>query len=189
MKKEGKVQGILITCLVLTIVGMSVGFASAAFNQTLELTGSATAKKASWDIHFVNYHEATGEGYVSGGSYNLDTSNTTLTYSVTLNPNEKYDFTIDAKNFGTFDAKLVGITMDGALSSEEAKYLSYTVIVDGVAYTKTTTGLNSLLSTGDSHQVHVSIEYRCPEDYNDLPTKDVTKTFTINLDYQSVLEN
>lgn len=187
MRKEGKIQGVLIVFLVLTIVGLSVGFAAAAFNQTLQITGSVTAKKASWDIHFTNFVEKSGVGYVSS-SNSLNTSNTTLSYTVTLEPTEKYEFTVDAKNFGTFDAKLVGITLDGALTTAEQKYLTYTVTVDGVAYTSSTTGLSEALASGASHTVKVSLAYNLPANASDLPTTDVTKSFTISLDYESVIE-
>ena len=54
-------------------------------------------------------------------------SNLSMTYKVTLSkPGDFYEFTVDVKNSGTFDASLTGITMT-YLTEAQSKYLTYKV--------------------------------------------------------------
>lgn len=190
MNKEGKMQNIVMILLAVAVVGMSVGFAVAAFNQTLNITGNVTANKAVWDVHFTNFAEKTGTGYVAEKGAIDTTDDTKVTYTVALNPGEKYGFTVDAKNFGTLEAKLVSITLGGdTISTAEAAFLKYTVKVDGTAYTASATGLTKTLAANAVHTVDVEVEYVIPSDPDALPSTDVTKKFTIALGYESTLQN
>ena len=72
------------------------------------------------------------------------------------------------------------------LTTEQAKYLSYTVKVNGTTYTETTDNLDVALAAGGTHPVIVRVEYSQPQDASDLPQEDQTITVTGNLDYESV---
>lgn len=189
MRKEGKTQTVIIVLLVITIICMSVGFAAAAFSQTLNINGEVTANKAVWDVHFTNFAEKTGTGYVADKGSITGTGDTSVTYEVALNPGEKYGFTVDATNAGTLEAKLVKVEISGdSISADESKFLSYSVKVDNTAYTTTTDGLSDALAAGASHTVEVEVDYNIPTDPTDLPEDDVEKTFTVKLYYESVLQ-
>lgn len=104
-KKNSKKSVLLLLLLVLAI---SVGYA--ALTTTLKINGSATIKKASWDVHFVensvNVNKSAGatatvEPAVSGNT------TTQISYDVTLaEPGDFYEFTVDVKNAGSLAAKL-----------------------------------------------------------------------------------
>ncbi len=184
MEGNRKGQQLLIAALVIAVVAMSVGFAVTSYTQTLNITGdTVTAKAAKWDVHYdtSSYAATTGTGYVADTSHNL--TGTTLTFAVTLEPKEIYEATVTVKNLGTFDANLTGITL-GGLTTDQAKYIKYSIFYNGTEYTATTTGLSIALAknTGTA-TVKVRVEYFLPDDENDLPQTDATVSLTGSLSY------
>lgn len=163
---------------------MTVGFA--AYSQTLNITGNVTVSKSSWDVHYVT---GTGEYTESDNSVAASAhtvGDTDFSFTATLaKPGDFYEATITAKNFGTIGAKLKKVTMS-TLTTEQAKYLSYTVKVNGTTYTETTDNLSVALDANATHSVVVRVEYSQPQNASDLPQEDQTITVTGNLDYESV---
>lgn len=184
MEGNKRGQQLLIVALVIAVVAMSVGFAATSYTATLNIEGNTvTAKAAKWDVHFddTSYSETTGTGYVSATSHTL--TGTTLTYAVTLEPEEVYETTITVENEGTFDANLTGITLAG-LSTAQAKYIHYSVFYNGTEYTATTSGLTiPLAKTTGTATVKVRVEYYLPDAATDLPTTDVQLNLTSSLTY------
>ncbi len=178
MKKKMNASTLSILFLSIAFLVMSVGFA--AYAQKLDINGTATAKKASWDIRFVDdsYTETTGS--VAATSKTLTA--TTMTYAVTLKPGEFYEFTVNVKNAGTFDAILKSLTMSD-LTDAQKKFITYKVTYDTSEYTATTTSLSSELASEATKPVKVRVEYVLPTDAKDLPTEDVTLNLTASLDY------
>ena len=178
-RKDGQI--IAIASLAIAIVFMSVGFA--VFAQNLNINGTATVEKAVWDIHFdpSTFATATGSKAVT---QSFDAGNTTLTWSTTLSqPGDFAEFTVDAKNFGTLDAKLKSITMSG-LSADQAYYLDYYVSYGGGTYSTSQTGLSKALAADASETVKVKLVYKQPEDSTKLPSADVTVNLTATLGYE-----
>ena len=178
-RKDGQI--VAIAALAIAIVFMSVGFA--VFAQNLNINGTAKVEKAVWDVHFDNntFQELTGSKSVTK---TFDESNTTLTWSTTLSkPGDIAGFTVDAKNFGTFDANLKSITLS-PLTTEQSKYLKYLVSYDGGSYSTSQTGLTKALAAGTAKTVTVKVEYIQPTDSSDLPTEDVNVTLTATLGYE-----
>ena len=185
MEGSRKGQQLLIVALVIAVVAMSIGFAASAYEQTLTIEGNTvTAKAAKWDVHFdsTSYTETTGTGYVTATNHTL--TGTTLTYSVTLEPEEIYETTVTVKNEGTFDANLKSITLAG-VSSDQAKYIKYSVFYNGTEYTNATNTVTIPLakSTGTA-TVKVRVEYYLPAQATDLPSTDVDLTLTSSLQYE-----
>ena len=184
MEGNKKGQQMLIVALIAAIVTMSVGFAITSYTTTLAIEGNTvTAKAAKWDVHFddTSYSETTGTGYVAASSHTL--TGTTLTYAVTLQPKEIYEATVTVENEGTFDANLTGLTLAG-LSTDQAKYIHYSVFYNGTEYTATNNSLSIALakSTGTA-TVKVRVEYYLPDDVADLPATDAQLTLTSSLTY------
>lgn len=191
MKKENTVQNVIIALLCVTVLFMSVGFAVSAYNDDLEINGSATATAAVWKVEFDpnSYSEENSTGYVASTSHSV--TGTTTSFDVTLDPGEKFAFSVDAKNFGTLAAKLTSVSLSGtlaSLTSDESEFLSYTVKVDGTTYSASTSDLNVALAANDTHTVEVEVSYNLPSDASKLPSTDVTKALTVTLNYASVLE-
>jgi type 1 fimbria pilin len=179
MKKYLNTSTITIVLLLAVFITMSVGFA--VFAQTLNINGTAVAKQASWKVQFKDntYAESTGSVAASDTSLNV----TSMTYSVTLNPGQFYEFSVDVENAGTFDAVLKSITLSD-LTSEQKNYINYTLTYDGTTYSATTSNLSLDLTAGSTKTVKVKIEYVIPEDPTKLPTtSDVTLNLSASLDY------
>lgn len=178
MKKSFNASTVSVLLLSIAFVIMSVGFAS--YSQTLNINGTVTAKKAEWKVQFKtdSYTESTKS--VAATTKTLTT--TSLAYTVTLNPGEFYESTVTVENAGTIAATLNGITLS-SLTTEQAKYIKYTLTYDGVEYTTTTSGLTSDLPADATKDVKVRVEYIFPDNSEDLPTEDVTLTLTANLSY------
>ena len=185
MEGNRKGQQFIIIALLVAVVTMSIGLAVTSYTASLSIQGNTvTAKAAKWDVHFddTSYSETSGTGYVAATSHTL--TRTTLTYAVTLQPNEIYEATVTVKNEGTFDANLTGITLAG-LSNDQAKYIHYSVFYNGTEYTATNNSLSIALakSTGTA-TVKVRVEYYLPADAADLPSTDAQLTLISSLSYQ-----
>ena len=99
-KDKRKKKLILLLILVLTV---SIGYAAIA--TTLKINGTSQVKSARWNIYWSNPVVTTGS--VTNTLPTLTESNTIATYTVTLNePGDFYEFTIDATNAGSINAKI-----------------------------------------------------------------------------------
>ena len=182
MEKQKNTQMFVIAILAVAVLTMSIGFA--AFTETLNIDGNVTVASSVWNIQFdtASYTESSGSVTVSAENRTL--TGTAMTYNVTLTkPGDFYEFTVNVKNTGTFDANLTGITMS-PLTTEQSKYLTYEISYDGTTYTSTTTGLSvALAKTTGVASVKVKIAYVQPADPNDLPSSEVTIPLTASLTY------
>ena len=179
MRKEGFIQNVIIVVLAVTILVMSVGYA--LYNQSLEVDGTATFTKAKWDVHF---DTSTFQETSTIKASNKSVGTETISYEVTLPaPGSEYSFKVDAKNFGTIDAKMTKITLGGVASTD--KFIEYKVSYNGNEYTSTTDGLTEALAADASHELIVTVKYILPTDPADLPTEtDKTLNLTVSLDYE-----
>lgn len=192
MRKEEK--RILWTAVILLIIiaAMSVGFA--AYATTLKIGGNSnnlTVKKQTWSVHWNTTYNTNGYK-LNTDSQSIGTpsvQNNTVTFTTTLNKiGEFADFTVQAINDGTIDAKLTGITISG-LTTEQKKYVTAKVNYGGTDYTDSQSGLNvSLPSTSGSNtkDVTLRVEYKEPKSADDLPQADQQITLTVTFDYASV---
>lgn len=180
MERQNRTLVVVVAILAVTVLCMSIGFAT--YNQDLDINGTTTVEAAKWDIHFKegSYVESTGS--VVATSYSLDV--TTMSYEVTLSaPGDYYEFTATVENGGTFDANLVKLTMT-SLTDEQAKYLTYTITYDGQTYTTTTSDLSIALAKGATKDVTVRVEYVAPTDATELPTTAQTISLDATLSYK-----
>lgn len=185
MRKENNVQNYVIVILSITLLVMAVGFA--AFSQNLSISSStATFKKAKWDVHFDTTTFAETSTITANPAPTV--SNTNVAFTVTLNkPGDVYSFRINARNFGTIDAKMKKITMSG-LTTEQAKYVGYTITYAGDDYTQTTDNLNYPLAAEASHSVIVTVRYLLPANASDLPSEqDQTVNLSAAFDYEDTI--
>lgn len=182
MEKQKNTQMFVIAILAVAVLTMSVGFA--AYAQTLDINGEVKVASSLWNIQFdtTSYVESSGSVKVSAENRTL--SGTSMTYNVTLTkPGDFYEFTINVKNTGTFDANLTGITMS-TLTTEQAKYLTYEIDYNGTKYTNTTSGLSiALAKTSGVAPVKVRVAYIQPDASKDLPSSEVTVPLTASLTY------
>ena len=179
MRREGQMQNIIIALLAITVLAMSIGYAT--YSQVLNINGSATFSKAKWDVHFdtTTFNETS-----TIKATTKDVGNTSISYSVTLPaPGDTYSFTVNAKNFGTIAANMTKLTMTG-LTSAQQNFITYTVSYNGTSYNATTDGLSIPLAAEASHPVVVTVSYILPADANNLPSEDTTVNLNVSLDYE-----
>ena len=97
-KRDNKTKYLLILLLLI-----AVGYAAIA--TTLKINGSSSIKSARWDVYWENPQVLSGS--VTNTAPTLSESDTKATFDVTLNePGDYYEFTIDAVNNGSLDAKI-----------------------------------------------------------------------------------
>lgn len=191
MERKNTGYIVAIIALAIAVVGMSIGFAFSDINLKIE-GDTVKTKAASWDIHFdPEYNSESGYSVTSGsvtGTPVLGTNNTVATYSVTLTkPGDFYEFTVSAKNFGTFDAKLTNYAFeaDPALPTTDS-YITHTLKYRGTTIAPGTVSNGTTLAPDASDTYTVRIDYAKPTDAADLVAQDITYTFTIVLTYSEV---
>ena len=184
MEKKNVGYLVAIFALAIAVVGMSIGFAFTDIN--LQIKGDkVTTKAASWDVHFDSTSLAATANSNVTASTPIATSDTThASYAVTLEkPGDKYEFTIKAKNYGTFDAKLsaYALTASPSLPTGDS-YIAHTLKYNGNVITPGDIS-GTTLAPGASDTYTVTVEYLKPTDAANLPSEDVEYTFTIDLTY------
>ena len=202
MQKKKFVQNVTIIVLAVAIIIMSVGYAT--YYTPLNIEGTTTIEKASWDIHFDNptktANTTVDEAKITAPSLATGTS---LSFGVSMPLGTVYEFTVDVENDGTFDAKLTDFNLtvakDGGAATQystlsyknENESLKYDIKwADGSEVTK-----NSVIEKGTNKKLLVKVEYKddAAEGFNagtlvEAPDavvagQDATYVFTASLTY------
>ena len=110
MKKSKKTNVLAILIVLLLVLAV----AYAAFNQTLIISGTATAH-GSWDIHFENASITPEDGNTAViGKTEGASVNDKLTVTASLSyPGDKATVSVDIANDGSVDAKLTEFLVEG----------------------------------------------------------------------------
>ena len=126
--KKNRIK-ILILLLILTII---IGYA--ALSTTLQISGSASIPRVSWDVYFANYQnsQSTNITPTTEPSTPSGAKPTTISYAVTLaKPGDLYEFTVDIVNDGTLDANVNLVSKLNGLEIDENNpipdYLTYKI--------------------------------------------------------------
>ena len=190
MEKKRNTQTIIIAVLAVAVLFMSVGFAT--FAQTLNIQGNVQVEPTRWSVHWdtSSYQKASGSVDILDGSLTANSTptltNTDVTFGAKLSkPGDYAEFTINAINDGDFDAQLTAITLT-SLTTEQSKYLEYTVTYAGTDYTASATGLSiDLPATSGSNTVtvKVNVKYITPANATELPTTTQNISLTASFDY------
>ncbi len=175
MKKKN--NGLLLAIAFVVMLGISVGYA--AITTTLQINGTSSIGKATWDVHFENISVTSGSVTATTAA-TVDTNKTSVGYAVTLSlPGDFYEFTVDVKNGGTIPAKLSGTPTLSGVSSEQDVYVNYTVkYSDGTAI-----NANDELAAGASKKLKVRVEYDKNITDSQLPTDGSSLNLGFSMDY------
>ena len=162
-RRDNKAKYLLILLLLI-----AVGYAAIA--TTLKINGSAEIKSAKWDVYWENPQVLSGS--VTETKPTLSESDTKATFDVTLNePGDYYEFTIDAVNNGSLNAKIDtnGIVKQVKNSSGQVvnpKILKYEVTNNDAGHTALEEGhilAKKSGSTPTKETYRVRVEYRNDE--------------------------
>ena len=167
MKKGKKKSRLLL--LVLLVLGISVGYA--LLSSTLSITGIAGIKKNTWDVHWNENSIVETEGSVTATTPAAvtDTEKKNISFAVELElPGDFYEFTADAKNYGTVDAVIDEIKIKFYDSNDEEietlpSYIKYSFTYDEGGEPQA----DDPLPAGESKKYRFRIEY--DEDATSLP--------------------
>ena len=187
--KKNKKNKTLLTVLIL-LLAITIGYAAIA--TTLKINGSAEIKSAKWDVYWENPQVLSGS--VTETKPTLSESDTKATFDVTLNePGDYYEFTIDAVNNGSLDAKIDtnGIVKQVKNSSGQVvnpKILKYEVTNNDQEHTAIQEGHILAKKSGNTptkETYRVRVEYRNDEGINpsDLDDNDLVFTIEFSVKY------
>lgn len=125
MKKSKKTNVLAILIVLLLVLAV----AYAAFNQTLIISGTATAH-GSWDIHFENASITPEDGNTAViGKTEGASVNDKLTVTASLSyPGDKATVSVDIANDGSVDAKLTKFLVEGTGFSSDGNVYTNGVI-------------------------------------------------------------
>lgn len=161
----------------IVLFGISIGYA--LINRTLNITGNSNIEKATWDLHFENIKVKDGS-VVAEKEPEIDESLLSLDFSVLLNlPGDFYEFSVDIWNRGTIDAMIESITKTPELTTEQQKYIKYTIEYS----TGDSIATKQLVSNNSFVRLKVRIEYRKDIVESYLPTVDQTLDLAFTLNY------
>ena len=184
MERSNKFQNVLIVMLTVAVIAMAVGFAT--YTANLQINGTANFAAAKWDVHFANYAQTANTS--AGADVDVNVTDTKVDFEVNLDPGETYEFTIDAVNEGTFNAKLSSVTITPTLASTYGEgYYTYEVWYGNTVCDQTcSNALNSTLAkNGGSQTVKVKVSYPLLDqtDVGQYPATAQTKNCTVALNY------
>lgn len=112
MSKKGIIQNALVIVLGLAIISMSVGYA--AYDTSLKSEESTTFEMGNWDVHLENpvrTINSTIENTQVISTPVVNNVGTEVSFGVSMRPEDIYEFSVDVKNAGTFDAKLANYNL------------------------------------------------------------------------------
>lgn len=167
MQKKKLVQNITIIVLAVAIIVMSVGYAT--YYTPLEIKGTTTIEKASWNVHFADPVQ-TANTTVAAENITAPSLNggTKLTFGVDIPLGNVYEFTVKVKNEGTFDAKLSAATLTAAKDGATAQS------VDGLTFKNENESLTYSVTWADGTAIAT----------NDVIPKESEKTVKVRVEYK-----
>ena len=168
--------------LIVTIIAISLGYA--LLNTTININGKTTITENTWDIHFENI--IISNKSVTAIKNPTIENQTTVDFEVDLNlPGDYYEFTVDIVNNGTIDAMIESFIKSPDLTSEQQKYLNYTIEYQNEEAIE----VKQLVKVGKFVRVKVKVEYKKDIKQSDLPTTNETLNLGFTVNYQQADEN
>ena len=161
----------------ITILCMGIGFAFLSSNLTIN--GNTTVSKNKWNIYFTNVQVTEGSVEATVVPTTSGTNTTSIDYAVVLDkPGDFYEFTVDAVNDGTIDAKIKNISMTN-LDSDVSRYLLHTATyLDDTPLSE-----NDILQKKSTVTYKVRVEFRQDISASDLLDEDNNLNLTFGVNY------
>lgn len=199
MEKQKKFNYVIICGLLVTLIMMSIGYATLA--QTLNMSGTATIKSASnsWNVHFSNVTPDQGNtaSWKTAPSISTDQdlggSDNKITFACELiAPGDWCSAKATIKNGGDIVALFKGYTFE--VDDTEVTDLT-TTTSDGVVITLTpaTDWIEDKTTLNKDDVGEFTIKMELPSDITSLPTQDASHKVSLTLDFdqntQTTTEN
>ena len=178
MRRRRKTNKIYALILILLVV--SLGFAT--LSTTLKINGTSTLNKNTWNIYWDNIANKKGvtpqiePEIIEDENHN---QNTKLTMTVDLSlPGDFYEFTVDAVNAGTIDAK-VDVVSKSTIPNAYKDVIEYNVTYENLAPIKE----GDRLDAGTKVTYKVSVKYKKDINSNQLINENINLPLTLNITY------
>lgn len=128
---------------------------------------------STWDIHYDNLRVLEGS---TNGTAKISKDKNNINYDVYLDrPGDFYEFSVDVKNDGSYDA-----VVDTFTKSNTKSYLDYSIkYSDGRTIKK-----GDVLKRHDSKKLIIRIEYKKDITSKELPQEDETISLPISINYR-----
>lgn len=170
-----KTKNYVIAILLLLVLGISVGYATIGTN--LRIEGTSKINSTSWNVKFSAVNVTEGSVAATKAATLGDTL---ISYDVTLaKPGDFYEFTATVSNTGSINAMLTAAPTISGVSTEQQKYVNYTVTYsDGTAIAS-----GDKLASGSTKDVKVRIEYKTDVEASDLPDSNQTLNLVFGMSY------
>ena len=178
-------KSIIILFMIMIVFCITVGYAYLTSN--LSIVGTSGISSATWNVYWDNVQVTTGS--VTGDqvtqAVTIDSGKTNVAFGVTLSkPGDYYEFTVDAVNDGTIDAKIDTILnatyeIDGMTSKELPNYLEYSFTYSNGSPIKK----GQFLESGKTKTYKVRVQFKKDISAEDLPSTDESIQFQLGVDY------
>ena len=181
MKDNKKVlYGLVVVALVLSIVGISIGFAS--MSSELTVNGTASMVPATWKIKFQNLSKVVGDDSAIITAPQITSDTHIGNYAIKLSkPGDKVVYKFEVANAGTLDAELTNYTFatptfTGTGDKAEA---DAQIVKNNLVYTLTYSNTNAIqvgdnLNKDEAKEVLLTVEYN--QNATELPENAVSIT-------------
>lgn len=176
MEKDRGFRAIAIIAIFVSIVGLTVGFAS--LNQTLNINGTATLKGSNWSVKFSGLATPTLTGAATA-SAQFDADSALMTVAAGLKkPGDKVVIAFDVINDGDIDAKLnADPVFAGDTATATAAKINYTLkYSDGSELKKDDT-----MNVNETRHLVLTLEY--DQSVTEVPSTDTVFNLTVALLY------
>ena len=151
--KTFKRNNLIILILFIIVISMSVGFA--VLSTTLNIKGDTNLKGQVWNVYLANVKVSEGSIKANKEAIIVNEADTLIEYEIVLEkPGDYYEFTVDAINDGTLDAKIDSIVLSGIEGYEN--YLIYDVTYAD----RTNLAIDDKLLANNKATYRIRIEYK-----------------------------
>ena len=157
---------------------ISIGFA--LLTTTLNIEGNTTAKANTWNIYFDNIQVKEGSITPLQEATINQSNKTQLSFNVDLNlPGDFYEFDVDVVNAGTIDAMIDTYEILPVLTTEQAKFLDYTIKYTNGA----SLGTKDILPYGSIQTLNIKVALKSDINNEDLLSSNWTFNPSIEINY------
>jgi hypothetical protein len=151
-KRKNEDNVFVIAVIVLLFITITIAYS--LVSTSLNINGITHIRRSEWNVHFDNVSTITGRDLIETAP-SIDSSSTIINFAINLNkPEDIYEFTVDAYNEGTVDAKVSSVVKAG-ISAEDEQYVDYAITyADGSEIQE-----DDFLGAGERRKLKVKVRY------------------------------
>ena len=177
-KRKNEDNIFVISVIILLLITVTIAYS--LVSTSLNINGITHIRRSEWNVHLDTVNTITGRDLIVTPP-TIDNSSTIINFAINLNkPDDIYEFTVDAYNEGTVDAKVSSVVKAG-LSAEEEQYVDYAITyADGSEIQP-----DDFLGAGEKRKLKVKVKYikLFPLDEDNLDENIIHVSLSFKVDY------